>query len=91
MNKEYEEMGGKLTEAILLYVRAMQTETGQYPPFIFAREILALETPTLRIAVVKKEPELPPPRLPNSEIDAYVWEAQQDMIKANYVQEVKSE
>lgn len=58
MNKEYEGIGEKLTEAIKVYVKAMQTETEQYPEFIFAREILKLETPTCRIAVVKKIPPI---------------------------------
>ena len=34
--------------------------------------------------VIKEEGGLPKPRYPNSEIDAYIWEGQQDMLKAGY-------
>ena len=35
--------------------------------------------------VLKAEGELPEPRYPYSEVDAYIWEGQQDMLKAGYV------
>ena len=34
--------------------------------------------------VIQIERELPEPRYPNSEMDAYIWEGQQDMLKAGY-------
>lgn len=64
--------------------------------YIIADEILSLETDTLRIAVVRKEGELPFPtndldrKLPTSGsiIEAYRL-AQQEMGEKGYVQEVK--
>jgi len=54
------------------------------------RNCRTLATPILqylRSQKVKRvvDRELPLPRYPNSEIDAYIWEGQQDMLKAGYV------
>ena len=34
--------------------------------------------------VLKAEGKLPKPKYPHSEIDAYIWEAQTEMLKAGY-------
>lgn len=35
--------------------------------------------------VLKVDREVPKPRYPNTELDAYCWEAQTDMVEAGYV------
>jgi len=42
------------------------------------------------LAVVEKVSELPEPHYPHTELDAYCWEAQQDMLKAKWVKKVRN-
>lgn len=105
MNKEYKEMRKQVSGMLLLLLKNMEVGGGMFPaakiPDIrnigrlpkWAGDILALETDTCRIAVVKKEPELPTNPIDTrytvtSEKRFIYGQAQKDMIYMNFVEEV---
>lgn len=88
MSKEYEEIREKIAK-ILFHQTTERDESDWESRAVFVKktyieradQILTLETPTCRLAVVRKEPNLPYTGFSALHAD--------DMLEANFVQEVK--
>ncbi len=85
MSKEMDEIRGKIETMISMAL--IDSIPNQHD---ITKQILSLETPALRIAVVRKDGELPKTLAGPDNINycAGYYDAKQDILNAGYVQEV---